>query len=120
MQGCFSSHVIGQFLERGYVEALLPLEGRASLRVCLRVPSSEQSLPQRLALAESLLPQLLQQLGRAEQMASASRAGSEPVHTWDVWIEEDNSASFLCAPYEAERDEFSIVRWSAGALEVKQ
>ncbi len=114
-----SSAIIGSFPERGFIEALVTLQGRPSLRVCVEVPDFELR-EARLAAADALLPNLLEGLQAVEHLVNTKHPSHSPAHVWEIWVMMGGAASYTCGCDDAEEEEFTtVVRSASGSLRVE-
>jgi hypothetical protein len=111
-----SSAIIGSFPERGFIEALVTLQSRPSLRVCVEVPDFEL-LEVRLAVADALLPNLLEGLHAVEHLVNTAHPERSPAQVWEIWVKAGGTASYSCGCNDAEEEEFTtVVRSASGSL----
>ena len=114
-----SSAIIGSFPERGFVEALVTLQSKPSLRVCVKVPDF-QRIEEHLAAADALLSTLLEELHAVEHLANSKYPEHAPTHVWGVWLNADGTASYTCGSDDADAEEFiTVVRDGSGSLRVQ-
>lgn len=97
-----SSSVVGEFPLRGFVEALVSVRQGSSLRVCVLAPKWEDRAAQ-LRLADDLLPSLTEQIPEVEAVVNRAAGESEAV-VFDVGIQADGTASYICGFLAGERE----------------
>ena len=111
-----STTIIGSFPERGFVESLINPRPGPSLRVCVRVLDF-QLLEKQLAVADALLPALLNDLEAVESLVNREHPEA---HVWQVWVNADGTAIYSCGPKDAEEGEFvNVLRSGSGRLSVQ-
>ncbi len=110
--------IIGEFWDKGFVEALLPGK-TASLRICVRVPS-QTDYPLCLNKADTLLPGLIADIDAVEVKAAQSVESDAPSSVFGIWIEPDGSASYTCGFFDGkmEGELVEVERSQEGVLSI--
>lgn len=117
--GKLVNSIIGKYYENGYVEALICIDNRPSLCVYVYV-TSEIELPGALKRAQLIFPSLLDDMGKAEALATTAAKSSVAATAFGIYIKQNGEASYVCGFFagDAEDSLVSVDRALNGELEV--